>query len=509
MAEIGAGLVIYQGSDEDTESEEIRYNNDLGNCLGDHNIGREVEDVVDRDGGSHRDTNNYGNANSNVDTKSPEYNNHHRDAAIHGDRTSPGGDVIHRDTAIYEDAAIYRDTASHRDKYSPEDANSHLDTASYGDSTRYGDVKIQRNTISHGDTVNKISKFGFGNNVGTLDASCPKYINDHRNIGKHRNTICEVDSKEHGYITNHRDTVGEAVENMVNTAVRHEVAFDNYEDMWNYNNSEKEFGMKANMKILDDTKNDIILEAVSPHSDSNTSTSSNSSDSSLLPSMSLSYHHYSSPACIHIRKAMSCPSLFMRDPEPPSLLQMKFPHLKLPSSHPPYLLDPVSQFQPRPDLLVSLQELGLSLNGATKALFWTGNFSLEEAADWCFSCPGRDMDTSLEMEVNMWRADLECREETAVVELEKTKRMYEEREGLQTQVRILNDSGIFCTRDDFENCQEDEEEDENIEEWEVEGETCFHAVLIINSEVSKKMGTYIIFDLQNTLHTILYPLICG
>ena len=150
---------------------------------------------------------------------------------------------------------------------------------------------------------------------------------------------------------------------------------------------------------------------------------------------------------------MSCPSLFMKDPEPPSLLQMKFPHLKLPSSHPPYLLDPVSQFQPRPDLLVSLQELGLSLNGATKALFWTGNFSLEEAADWCFSCPGRDMDTSLEMEVNMWRADLECREETAVVELEKTKRMYEEREILQNQVRILNDSGIFCTRDDFENYQ--------------------------------------------------------
>ena len=94
------------------------------------------------------------------------------------------------------------------------------------------------------------------------------------------------------------------------------------------------------------------------------------------------------------------------------------------------------------------------------------------------------MDTSLEMEVNMWRADLECREETAVVELEKTKRMYEEREILQKQVRILNDSGIFCTRDDFENCQEDEEEDENIEEWEVEGERCFQAVLIINSEVS-------------------------
>ena len=95
-----------------------------------------------------------------------------------------------------------------------------------------------------------------------------------------------------------------------------------------------------------------------------------------------------------------------------SLLQMKFTHLRLPSSHPLHLLQPVNTFQPHSHLFVPLTEMGISSRAATKALFWTGNCSLQLAADWCFRNPGREMELlSLEEEVLMWMQDLEIKEE--------------------------------------------------------------------------------------------------
>ena len=146
---------------------------------------------------------------------------------------------------------------------------------------------------------------------------------------------------------------------------------------------------------------------------------------------------------------------------PPSPLQRQFPLLSsfLPSSHPPYLLEPVAQFQPLPSLLSSLQHLGLSLTASTKALFWTGNRSLEEAADWSFSSPGRQMDLALEVEVAMWREDLRVREEEARLReaVEEAREEEEERleelaqMAMQRQLRLLSsDSGVFCRREDWE-----------------------------------------------------------
>ena len=95
-----------------------------------------------------------------------------------------------------------------------------------------------------------------------------------------------------------------------------------------------------------------------------------------------------------------------------SLLQMKFPHLRLPSSHPLHLLQPVNTFQPHSQLFEVLTEMGISSRAATKALFWTGNCRLQAAADWCFSNPGREMELlSLEEEVVMWMQDLAIKEE--------------------------------------------------------------------------------------------------
>ena len=103
-----------------------------------------------------------------------------------------------------------------------------------------------------------------------------------------------------------------------------------------------------------------------------------------------------------------------------SLLQMKFPHLRLPSSHPPNLLQPVDTFQPQSQLVEPLTEMGISTRAATKALFWTGNHSLQAAADWCFSNPGREMELlSLEEEVVMWMQDLEIKDEEAAENLKE------------------------------------------------------------------------------------------
>merc|ERR1719341_951921 len=103
-----------------------------------------------------------------------------------------------------------------------------------------------------------------------------------------------------------------------------------------------------------------------------------------------------------------------------SLLQMKFPHLRLPSSHPPNLLQPVDTFQPQSQLVEPLTDMGISTRAATKALFWTGNHSLQAAADWCFSNPGREMELlSLEEEVVMWMQDLKIKDEEQAEEFEQ------------------------------------------------------------------------------------------
>ena len=122
-----------------------------------------------------------------------------------------------------------------------------------------------------------------------------------------------------------------------------------------------------------------------------------------------------------------------------SPLQKKFPHVHLPSSHPLYLLQPVSNFQPHSQLLEALTEMGISSRAASKALFWTGNRCLQTAADWCFSNPGREMELmTLEEEVVMWMQELEIREEDEALKWAEVVRelMREEMErGQAAQVR--------------------------------------------------------------------------
>ena len=126
-----------------------------------------------------------------------------------------------------------------------------------------------------------------------------------------------------------------------------------------------------------------------------------------------------------------------------SPLQKKFPHVRLPSSHPLYLLQPVNTFQPHVQLFEALTDMGVSSRAATKALFWTGNRCLQTAADWCFSNPGREMEQlSLEEEVDMWMQELEIQEEEAVLKWAEVVRELMKEEMERTQEAQVSRWGL-------------------------------------------------------------------
>ena len=55
-------------------------------------------------------------------------------------------------------------------------------------------------------------------------------------------------------------------------------------------------------------------------------------------------------------------------------------------------------------------DMGICRNGAVKALYWTGNHSALAASNWIFDQPDRDLDTPLEDELEMIRAQQAERE---------------------------------------------------------------------------------------------------
>ena len=210
-----------------------------------------------------------------------------------------------------------------------------------------------------------------------------------------------------------------------------------------------------------------------------------SSNPSITISMVRSSHPHSVP-CIppslpastsSIRITEVLPSLPSPVPCTLSLLQAKFPHLRLPSSHPSYLLEPVASFQPKPVLLASLTSMGISPTTSTKALFWSGNNSLERAADWCFQCEGRNMDLVLEVEVAMWLEDLQIREEETELAENEWNEFVEE---MKLQRLVSADSGVYCRQ---QGGLMDESEETESESSFDEMDCCTQVVLVLNSKV--------------------------
>ena len=59
------------------------------------------------------------------------------------------------------------------------------------------------------------------------------------------------------------------------------------------------------------------------------------------------------------------------------------------------------QWSPDPQMMSALTDMGISAVAAKKALFYTANQSVESATNWIFENPDNDLDTPLELEVNL------------------------------------------------------------------------------------------------------------
>ena len=59
------------------------------------------------------------------------------------------------------------------------------------------------------------------------------------------------------------------------------------------------------------------------------------------------------------------------------------------------------KFEANEDCLLQLIAMGISLNGAKKALYRTGNSSVTLASNWIFDHPELDLETPVEEEIKM------------------------------------------------------------------------------------------------------------
>jgi len=124
------------------------------------------------------------------------------------------------------------------------------------------------------------------------------------------------------------------------------------------------------------------------------------------------------------------------------------------------------KFEPNEDFLNQLLAMGISLNGAKKALYYTGNRSVALATNWIFDHPELDLETPLEEEMRR----LEAEEEEAFDEDDEDEDSEEERlmqhhhhqQMLQQQRRVQQQSRIQHHQHHY--CHEDEEDLEEEEE---------------------------------------------
>merc|ERR1711953_964912 len=119
------------------------------------------------------------------------------------------------------------------------------------------------------------------------------------------------------------------------------------------------------------------------------------------------------------------------------------------------------KFVPKEGLVKQMMDMGICRNGAVKALYWTGNQSALAASNWIFDQPDRDLDTPLEDELEMIRAQQAEREREEREEREFASRMclHHHHHAMDHSHRDLDEEEI-----DEEDLLEEEEEDEDEEE---------------------------------------------
>lgn len=117
------------------------------------------------------------------------------------------------------------------------------------------------------------------------------------------------------------------------------------------------------------------------------------------------------------------------------------------------------KFEPNEDYLNQLLAMGISFNGAKKALYYTGNRSVALATNWIFDHPELDLETPLEEEMRR----LEAEEEEAFDEDDEEEDSEEER--LMHHHHLLHRHHVtshnhhhnhYCHEEDEDELEEDE-----------------------------------------------------
>ena len=169
--------------------------------------------------------------------------------------------------------------------------------------------------------------------------------------------------------------------------------------------------------------------------------------------------------------------------------------LSRPSSSKSRLYKNNVKFVPKEGLVKQMMDMGICRNGAVKALYWTGNQSALAASNWIFDQPDRDLDTPLEDELEMIRA-------------QQAEREREEREERELAARIcihhhhhaMDHSHDEMDEEDIdeedlleeeEDDDEEEDEDEDIEEDEDDME--LKMVFVVNKSLELRSGVMSVY----------------
>jgi len=175
---------------------------------------------------------------------------------------------------------------------------------------------------------------------------------------------------------------------------------------------------------------------------------------------------------------------------------------------------PVKSFNKKEEKFVANEEyvqqivdMGICRNGAIKALYWTDNQSALAASNWIFDQPDRDLDTPLEDELEMIRAQAAEREREEREEGEMVSHMcsrsyihhhnhhhYHYQHNHQNKRKDneeLNGDEIdedMLDEDDEDEDDDEDEEDEDIDDDDEE-DMDFKLVLVVNRGLELKQGS--------------------
>jgi len=150
------------------------------------------------------------------------------------------------------------------------------------------------------------------------------------------------------------------------------------------------------------------------------------------------------------------------------------------------------KFTANEDYVNQIIDMGICKNGAIKALYWTGNQSALAASNWIFDQPDRDLETPLEDELEMIRAQ----------QAEREREDFEEREFASHMCRMHHHHHLVHRHhpdteddideedlmdDDSDDDDEDIEDEEDLED-EDDDDMEFKMVFVINKSLDLKAG---------------------